>query len=316
MSSIKTVRDGYGDALVKAGKTNQDLVVLSADLTDSTRVKNFKENYPNRFIEVGVAEQNLIGIAAGLALSGKTVVTNSYAVFSPGRTWDQIRVCLGYQNTNVKIAGHHSGISIGKDGATHQGIEDMAILRPIPNLTILAPADYHQAKKATLAALEHQGPVYLRLTKSPAVEITSPNDDFKIGQAQVLVKGTDVTLVGSGPVLSEALKAAEILKTQKISLEIINSHSIKPLDTKTILNSVQKTHCLVTLEDHQVAGGLGSAILEALAQTYAAPVTEMLGIKDRFGQSGTTEELWKEYGLNSNFIVKAVEKVLARKKKL
>lgn len=316
MSSIKTVRDGYGDALVKAGKTNQDLVVLSADLTDSTRVKNFKENYPNRFIEVGVAEQNMIGIAAGLALSGKTVVTNSYAVFSPGRTWDQIRVCLGYQNTNVKIAGHHSGISIGKDGATHQGIEDMAILRPIPNLTILAPADYHQAKKATLAALEHQGPVYLRLTKSPAVEITSPNDDFKIGQAQVLVKGTDVTLVGSGPVLSEALKAAEILKTQKISLEIINSHSIKPLDTKTILNSVQKTHCLVTLEDHQVAGGLGSAILEALAQTYAAPVTEMLGIKDRFGQSGTTEELWKEYGLNSNFIVKAVEKVLARKKKL
>jgi len=316
MTDVKSIRDGYGEAILEAAKTNQDLVVLSADLTKSTRVKDFKENYPNRFFEVGVAEQNMIGIAAGLALSGKTVVTNSYAVFSPGRTWDQIRICLGYQKTNVKIAGHHSGVSIGPDGATHQGIEDIAILRSIPNLTILAPADYHQTKKATLAALKHQGPVYLRLTKSPAVEITKASNNFQINKAQVLVKGTDVTLVGCGPVLSEALKAAEQLKKKKISLEIINSHSIKPLDTKTILNSVQKNHSLVTLEDHQVAGGLGSAILESLAQTYAAPVTEMLGIKDRFGQSGTTEELWKEYGLSSDSIVKAVEKVLTRKNKL
>lgn len=316
MTDQKTIRDGYGEALLKAGKDNLDLVVLSADLTESTRALNFKQKHPNRFFEIGVAEQNMIGIAAGLALSGKTVVTNSYSVFSPGRTWDQIRICLGYQKTNVKIAGHHSGVSIGPDGATHQGIEDIAILRCIPNLTILAPADYHQAKKATIAALKHPGPIFLRLTKSPAVEITKASDDYQIGKAQIIKTGTDVTLVGCGPVLSESLKAAEQLKKQKINLEIINSHSIKPLDTITILNSVKKTHCLVTLEDHQTAGGLGSAILEALAQSYAAPVTEMLGIKDRFGQSGTTKELWQEYGLDSDAIVKAVNKVLARKKKL
>ena len=316
MTKLKTVRDGYGEALLEAGKDNKDLVVLSADLTKSTRSIDFKSQFPDRFFEVGVAEQNMIGIAAGLALSGKKVVTNSFAVFSPGRTWDQIRICLGYQNANVLIAGHHTGISIGEDGATHQGIEDIAILRCIPNLTILAPADFHQAKKATKAALSHVGPVYLRLTKSPAVQITNPTDDYIINQAQILTKGTDITLVGCGPVLSEALKAQKELIKNKISLEIINAYSIKPLDHKTILNSVKKTHCLVTLEDHQVAGGLGSAVLESLAQSYAAPVTEMLGIKDRFGQSGTSEELWQEYDLNSEAIIKAVKKVLSRKKRL
>lgn len=316
MTNLKSTRDGYGEALLRAGQANQDIIVLSADLTESTRSNLFKQEFPERFFEVGVAEQNMIGIAAGLALSGKTVVTNSYAVFSPGRTWDQIRVCLGYQNANVKVAGHHSGVSIGPDGATHQGLEDIAILRCIPNLTILAPADYYQAKKATTEALKVKGPVYVRLTKSPSVSITKPGDDFKISQAQVLLKGQDVTLVGCGPVLSEGLKAALELKKEKIDLEVINCHSIKPLDTATILKSVQKTHCLVTLEDHQVAGGMGSAILESLAQTYAAPVAEMIGIKDRFGQSGTTQELWQEYGLNAERIVKAVKNVVSRKKRL
>lgn len=316
MTDLRSTRDGYGEALLKAGKENSDLVVLSADLTISTRASHFRDEHEDRFFECGVAEQNMIGIAAGLALSGKTVVTNSYAVFSPGRTWDQIRICIGYQNTNVKIAGHHSGVSIGQDGATHQGIEDIAIMRCIPNLTVLAPADYNQAKKATLEALNHQGPVYIRLTKSPAVEITKASDDYQIGKAQVLTKGIDATLVSCGPILSEALKARPILAKEKISLEIINCHSIKPFDTKTILNSVQKTHCLVTLEDHQVAGGMGSAVLEALAQTYAAPVTEMIGIKDRFGQSGNTKELWHEYQLDAEAIVKAVKKVISRKKRL
>jgi len=223
---------------------------------------------------------------------------------------------LAYQNLKVVIAGHHSGLSTGLDGATHQGIEDIASLRCLPNLTILAPADYHQAYKATIEALKNEGPVYLRLTKSPSVTITQPNDNYMIGRAQILTEGNDVTLVGCGPVLSEALKAVDILKKEKISLEIINCHTIKPLDSDTILKSVQKTHSLVTLEDHQVMGGLGSAILEALAQTYAAPVTEMLGVKDRFGQSGTTEELWREYNLDVDSIVKAVKKVLARKKRL
>ncbi len=316
MTDLKSTRDGYGEALLEAGKTNLNLVVLSADLTESTRSHLFKQKYPDRFFECGVAEQNMIGIAAGLSLTDKTVVTNSYAVFSPGRTWDQIRVCLGYQNANVKIAGHHTGVSTGPDGATHQGTEDIAILRCIPNLTILTPADFHQAKKATLAAIEQPGPVYLRLTKSPTVEITKPSDDYQITKAQVLTKGTDVTLVGCGPILSEGLIAADKLKANKINLEIINCHAIKPLDTATILKSVQKTHCLITLEDHQVMGGMGSAIVESLAQTYAAPVTEMLGIKDRFGQSGTTEKLWREYQLDANSIIQAVKRVLARKRRL
>lgn len=316
MTDLKTLRDGYGEALVKAGDSNPQLVVLSADLTESTRANLFQEKFPDRFFEVGVAEQNMIGLASGLALSGKTVVTNSYAVFSPGRTWDQIRVCVAYQNLKVVIAGHHSGLSAGLDGATHQGIEDIACLRCLPNLTILAPADYHQAKKATLEALKQKGPVYLRLSKSPSVTITKSSDDYQIGQAQVLLKGSDVTLVGCGPVLAEAIKASEILAKEKLSLEIINSHTIKPLDTSTILTSVQKTHSLVTLEDHQVMGGLGSAVLESLAQTYAAPVTEMLGVKDRFGQSGSTQDLWHEYGLDADAIVKAVKQVLARKRRL
>ncbi|MFC1627416.1 transketolase family protein [Patescibacteria group bacterium] len=312
----QATRDGFSKGLVQAAQQDDSLVVLTADLTDSTRVGEFKKLFPNRFFNVGVAEQNLAGIAAGLALSGKTPFITSYSVFSPGRNWEQIRISICYQNTNVKIIGHHSGVHTGPDGATHQGLEDIAITRCLPNLTVISPCDALEAAKATLAIAKHQGPAYLRLTRNKTPLITSQNTEFEIGKANILQSGTDVTIVGTGPLLSQALKAAEKLLGEKIKAEVINCHTIKPLDTKTILQSVKKTHCLVTVEDHQIMGGLGSVIVESLAQEYAAPLTEMIGIKDKFGQSGTPEELWKQYHLDADSIIKAVKKVITRKRRL
>jgi transketolase len=311
-SKLKSIRDGYGQALLQAGKDNQDLIVLSADLTESTRAHLFKQAFPNQFFEIGVAEQNMVGIAAGLALSGKTVAINSYAVFCPGRTWDQVRINLCYQKLNVLIAGHHSGVYTGPDGATHQGTEDIAITRCLPNLTVIAPADFHQAQKATLAALKKKGPVYLRLTKFPTPIITKQSTPFEISKAQILTPGNDLTLVACGPIISEALKAQAKLKKQNLNLEIINCHTIKPIDKKTIINSIKKTKCLITLEDHQIHGGLGSAVLEAISDTYPVP-TYQIAIKDKFGQSGQPDELWHHYQLSSPHIIKTVKKALGVK---
>jgi transketolase len=306
-------RNGYGQGLVEAGRRHPEVVVLSADVTDSTRASYFKKEFPDRFIQVGVAEQNMIGIAAGLALSGKIPFVSSYAVFSPGRNWDQLRVSVCYSQANVKIAASHAGISVGPDGATHQALEDIAITRCLPNLVVIAPCDALETQKATVAAAEHQGPVYLRFARQATPLITSPNSSFKIGQAEILRQGKDVTIIGCGPLLHQALLAAEQLAKEKISAEVINNHTIKPLDKKTLLASVKKTKAVVAVEEHQVMGGMGSAVIEMLAQEYCPLRVAMIGMPDSFGESGTAEELLAKYGFTQQNIVKAVKKILSSK---
>ncbi len=313
---LKATREGYGEGLLAAGLKNPQVVALTADLTESTKASAFKDKFPNRFFNVGVAEQNLIGVAAGMALCGKIPFASSFAVFSPGRSWEQIRLSVCYQQANVKIVGTHAGVTTGPDGATHQALEDIALTRCLPHLTVISPCDYHQAIKATLASAEHQGPVYLRLFRDKTPVMTSASTEFTIGQAQIFRKGTDLTIISTGPLTFQALLAAESLQKESISAEVINLHTIKPLDLPTILKSVQKTQCLVTVEEHQVMGGMGSAVVEALAQAYAAPVTEMIGIKDSFGESGTAQELLVKYQLDAPSIVKAAKKVLSRKRRL
>jgi transketolase len=295
-------RNGYGDALLELGKTNQDIVVLTADLTESTRVDKFAKAFPDRFFNCGVAEQNMMSIAAGLAVEGKIPFISSYAVFSPGRNWDQMRVNVCYNNANVKIAGHHTGLSVGPDGATHQALEDIAITRVLPNLTVVAPIDYKEAFKATIAASKHIGPIYLRLTREKSPIITNQQTPFKIGQANILKTGQDITLIGCGPISINGLLAAYELEKEGISVEVINSHTIKPLDTKTILSSAMKTKKIITLEEHQIAGGLGSAVCEYISEIYPVPI-HRLGMRDCFGESGTPEELIQKFNLDTKSIV-------------
>jgi len=310
------VRDGFGEALIELGQKNPQVVVLSADLTSSVKAGDFAKKYPQRFIQVGVAEQNMMGIAAGLAKAGKIPFVTSFAAFSPGRNWTQLRVSVCYQKANVKIAGSHVGVTVGADGATHQALEDVAITRVLPNLTVIAPCDSLQTKKATLAAAKHQGPVYIRFNRQSSPVVTKEATEFAIGKAQVFLKGTDVTIVSCGILTYQALIAAQMLEKENIRAEIINNHTIKPLDTDTILKSVKKTHCLVTVEEHQKAAGMGSAIVENLAQIYAAPVTEMVAVNDSFGESGKEDELLKKYHLDADAIIKAVKKAISRKKRL
>lgn len=306
-------RDGFGQGLVLAGRENKNVVALCADLTESTRMEDFKKEFPERFIECGLAEQNMISVASGLALSGKIPFAASFAVFSPALNWSQIRVNVLQNQANVKIVGSHAGISVGEDGMSHQGLEDIAIMRCLPGLVVLAPCDAIEAKKATLAAAKYQGAVYLRLARDKTPVFTTEKTPFKIGRAEIFNQGKEVTIIACGPLVYQALLAAKELEKEKISAEVINNHTIKPLDEKTILTSVKKTKAVVTLEDHQVMGGMGSAVVEMLAKKYPAPV-EMLGIQDRFGESGSAKELWEAYGLTYPYIVKAVKKVLKRKK--
>lgn len=306
-------RNGYGEALVDAGKKDENVLVLCCDLTESTRSHLFKNEFPDRFIEMGIAEQNMIGVAAGLALEGKIPFCSSYAVFNPGRNWDQIRVSVCYNNANVKIAGAHAGISVGPDGATHQALEDIASLRAIPNMTILVPCDYHQTYKATLEAAKYKGPTYVRFAREKTPVFTTKKTPFKIGSAQVFKQGKDVSIIACGPLVYQALEAAEKLKAQKINAEVINCHTIKPLDTAAILQSLRKTKCAVTVEEHQVIGGLGGAIAELAAQKFPVPI-EFVGMPDSFGESGAPEELLKKYGMTTSNIIKAAKKALKNKK--
>ena len=308
---LQSTRDGFGEAILELGKKNKDIVVVSADLAESTRVHHFAKKYKNRFIEVGVAEQNAMGVAAGLALSGKIPYVTSFGVFSPGRNWDQLRVSVCYTNANVKIIGSHTGLSVGPDGASHQALEDIAITRVLPNITVLAPSDFIETKKATIAASKIKGPVYIRFARHKGPDINTNKTPFTVGKANILLKGSAVTIVGCGPVLAEALKAAEILAKENIKVEIINSHTIKPLDKKTILKSIKKTKKLITLEDHQVVGGLGSAVVEMLAEYFPVP-TILLGVRDTFGESGKTDELWEKYGLSDGHIMSAVKKIIKK----
>lgn len=297
-------RKGFGEGLVEAGRADEQIVALCADLTESTQMEGFKQAYPERFIEIGVAEQNLVTVGSGLAAVGKKPFVTSYAGFSPGRNWEQIRTTICLNERNVKIVGSHAGVSVGLDGATHQMLEDIALMRTLPNMSVVVPADYLEAKKATLALAKTKTPGYLRLAREKTAVFTTLETPFEIGKAQVLVKGSDITIVACGPMVYEALKAAQQLAKLDISVEVINSATIKPLDGETIVASAKKTRRVITLEEAQIAGGLGGAVCEVLSARYPVPVLRM-GALDRFGQSGTVDQLWQEYGMNADALVRA-----------
>jgi len=309
----KPTRDGYGEGLIELGKKNKNVVVLCADLTGSTRSKMFKDEFPDRFIEVGIAEQNMMSLATGLALVGKIPFVSTYSVFCPGRNWDQLRIGVAYNQCNVKLTGAHAGISVGQDGATHQGLEDIAIVRVLPNMTVLAPCDTVETKKATIAAGKMEGPVYLRFAREATPVFTTVDTSFRIGEAEVFRKGQDASIIACGPIVYEALLAAEDLSKQGIDVRVINNHTIKPIDDEMIIKAAQETGAIVTGEDHQVTGGLGSAVAEVLSKNHPVPI-EMIGVQDRFGESGAPEELMKEFGLVAADIKEAVIRVLKRKK--
>lgn len=304
----KATREGFGEAMVELGKRNKNVVVVTADLGESMKVDEFEKMYPERFIQVGVAEQNMMGVSAGLALSGKISFAVSYAVFNPGRNWDQTRVSVCYSNANVKIVGGHTGISVGPDGATHQALEDIAMTRVLPNLMVVVPTDYEQAKKATLAVTIHKGPVYLRLTRPKTACFTTATTPFELGKAQVLRTGKEVTVFACGSLVYEALLAAEELKNE-VDVEVINVHTIKPLDVETIVRSARKTGKVISLEDHQINGGLGGAIAEVLSEKLPTKMIRM-GMRDTFGESGEPGELLAKYGLDKDGVIKTIRKII------
>lgn len=307
-------RNGYGEGLVELGDSDPNVVVLTGDLSESTRAQAFQKKFPERFVEVGVAEQNMMGIAAGLALSGKVPFVSSYATFSPGRSWDQLRVSVAYSQANVKVAGAHTGVSVGPDGATHQALEDIAQVRVIPNMKVIVPCDYLETKKATIAAGKTKGPIYFRFTREKSPVFTTPETPFEIGKANILRDGKDVAVIGAGPVLYNALLAAQELEKENISVMVVNCHTIKPIDHATLKYAAEKCGAVVTLEEHQVSGGVGSAICESLAKNYPVPV-EMVGMQDTFGESGEPEQLIQKYGMGKDSIIQAIKKSILRKEK-
>ncbi|MEK7566290.1 MAG: transketolase C-terminal domain-containing protein [Patescibacteria group bacterium] len=310
----KALRDGFGEGLVELGEENKDVVVLCADLKESTRCHWFADKFPERFFEVGVAEQNMATIAAGLGVAGKIPFISSYAVFSPGRNWEQIRTTIAYNDSNVKIAGHHAGISTGADGATHQATEDIATMRAMANMKVIVPLDYEEAKKATLAAAKIWGPVYIRLAREKTPEITTEKTRFVPGKSYVLweSKKPQAVIIGAGPLLYNALLAAKKLEKEKIGVVVLNSHTIKPLDENKIVELAKKYRAVVTVEEHTIIGGLGSAVAETLAK-HAPTAMEFVGIQDVFGQSGEPKELIEKYGLGVDDIIKATKRAIRRK---
>jgi transketolase len=310
---MKATRDGYGDGLLEIGELDEDVVVLTGDLAESTRAQKFGDKWPDRFFEVGVAEQNMMGIAAGLALAGKTPFVSSYATFSPGRNWDQLRVSVAYSQANVKVAGAHSGLSVGPDGATHQAMEDISIVRSLPNMTVVVPCDYLEAKKATVALGKMQGPAYFRFGREKTSLFTTADTPFVVGRAEILCEGKDVALIACGALVYEALKAAEELSSDGISAMVVNNHTVKPLDVRTISHMAAETGAVVTAEEHQVMGGMGSAVAECLAQHCPVPL-EMVGMPDHFGESGKPEELLSKWGMSSKEIVLKAKHAIVRKR--
>ncbi len=295
-------RDGYGDALLELGK-DKKIMVLCADLTESTRVDKFRAKFPQQFIEVGVAEQNLVTVASGLAHVGKIPFVSSYACFCPGRCWEQIRTTICYNNNNVKIIGAHAGISVGPDGATHQMLEDIALMRALPNMIVVVPADYEQTKKATKALAAYKGPCYMRFAREKTEQMTTIKTPFEIGKAQVLKEGNDVALIAAGPLLYECLLAAGLLHEKGVEAMVINSHTIKPLDKNTILMAAKKCKKVVTVEEAQINAGLGGAVAEVLAEEYPTKL-KRIGVRDHFGESGEPDELLKKFGLSAEHIFK------------
>ncbi|MDP1743275.1 MAG: transketolase family protein [Candidatus Amesbacteria bacterium] len=310
---IKATREGFGEALVELGELNKNVVVLTADLTESTKVADFAKKYPERFIECGVAEQNMAGIAAGLAAEGKIPFITSYGVFSPGRNWDQIRVSICYSNLPVKIVGCHTGLSVGPDGATHQALEDITLMRVLPNMTVIVPCDANEAWQATVEISKISGPCYLRLTREATPMITDRDQRFEIGKADVLENyGQDVAIIACGPLVHQALVAARELNDEGIKTTVINNHTIKPLDKITLLKAARDCGAVVTVEEHQVNGGMGSAVSELLSQNYPVPM-EFIGMSDSFGESGDPDQLLAKYGMSIGKIKEFVRKVISRK---
>ena len=302
-------RSGFGKGLLEAAKTNKDIVVLSADLAGSTKVSEFAKTYPHRFFQVGVAEQNLVTTASGLAHTGKIPYATTFSAFSPGRNFEQIRTTICYNDQPVKICSTHTGLGVGEDGATHQMLEDIALMRSLPNMIVIQPCDDLEASKAAIEISKVNKPVYLRLTRQNLPQVTKESSKFKIGKANILRKGEHITIIAIGPLVAPSLEAADKLKELGISAEVINCHTVKPLDEKTILQSVKKTELVITAEDHQVTGGLGSAVAELLSQKKPVPL-KIIGVEDKFGESGNYKELFNKYKLNSKRIVQEAKKLI------
>jgi len=308
----KDTRSGFGAGLTELGQKNENVVALCADLIGSLKMDDFKKNHPERFFQIGIAEANMIGIAAGLTIGGKIPFTGTFANFSTGRVYDQIRQSVAYSDKNVKICASHAGLTLGEDGATHQILEDIGLMKMLPGMTVINTCDYNQTKAATIAIADHHGPVYLRFGRPSVANFTPENGEFIIGKAIMLNEGTDVTIVATGHLVWEALIAAEKLEERGISAEVINIHTIKPLDETTILNSVAKTGCIVTAEEHNILGGLGESVARTLVSNNPVP-QEFVAVNDSFGESGTPAQLMEKYKLNNEAIVTAAIKAISRK---
>lgn len=306
------MRDGYGKALLELCEKKENVMVLDADVAKSTRTVWIRDQYPEKFLDMGISEQDMVGTAAGMALGGMIPFCSTYGVFLAGRAWDQIRTTVCYNHLNVKLAGAHAGISVGPDGATHQALEDVAIMRVLPGMTVIVPCDAEETRKATLAMAEMDGPCYVRFGREAVPVVTDENSPFQIGKANVMREGTDVVIFANGAMVYEALQAAESLAAEGVDAMVVNLHTIKPLDTACIVDAVKKTGCAVTAEEHQKAGGMGSAVAECLAANYPAPL-EMVAVDDTFGESGQPQELMDKYGLNADAIIQKVKAVMARK---
>ncbi len=308
MASVPS-RNGYGEGLVEAGKRDERVVALAADLTESTRTLPFAEAFPNRFIQMGITEQNMVSVASGMAAMGKIPFIASYAMFSPGRNWEQIRTTVAYNDSNVKIIGAHAGVSVGPDGATHQAIEDIALMRVMPNMIVIAPADVHEARKATLAAVKYNGPVYIRVGRSNTPVVTTPESPFEIGKAEVFYEASSelkkqIGIIVTGTLLFNALKSAQILEAEGIGVTVLHMPTIKPLDKNAIEKLAQDHEILITVEEHQKAGGLGSAVAEHVSEVLPKKIIR-IGVDDQFGQSGEPDELIAHYGMDVSSIVEA-----------
>ena len=311
-SGNKDTRSGFGAGLEELGKTNENVVALCADLTGSLKMNAFADQNPDRFFQVGIAEANMMGIAAGLTIGGKIPFTGTFANFSTGRVYDQIRQSIAYSGKNVKICASHAGLTLGEDGATHQILEDIGLMKMLPHMVVINPCDYNQTKAATIAIAEYDGPVYLRFGRPSVANFTPTDAKFEIGKGDVLTEGTDVTIIATGHLVWEALQAAEALEATGVSAEVIGMATIKPLDEKAILTSVAKTGCVVTAEEHNRFGGLGESVAQTLVTNHPVP-QEFVAVNDSFGESGTPAQLMEKYGLNADAIVAAAQKVIARK---
>lgn len=311
LKSKGSTRQGFGKGMLEATRKNKNVVALTCDLKPSVQLEAYEKEFPNNFFEFGISEQNMMSAAAGMCLNNKIPFVTSFAVFNPGRNWDQLRVSVCYSNHNVKVLGSHAGLTTGPDGATHQALEDIAITRVLPNLVVIVPCDEEESRKATLESAKFTGPVYLRVSREKSLNITNEKSEFKIGKANVLDDGKDVTIIACGLTVQFALEAKEILLKENIDAAVINLHTIKPLDTKTILEYAKKTKRIVTIEEHQKAGGMGSAVCEYLSENFPIPI-EIIGVEDTFGESGEGYELLQKYKISTNEIVKRVKKIMKR----